>query len=56
MIRNHHAIVIDYKFGQQQLRSHTEQVRDYMALLSHMGYTTEGYLIYTALNRIQPVN
>ena len=56
MIRNHHAIVIDYKFGQQQLRSHTEQVRDYMALLSHMGYTTEGYLIYTALNKIQPVN
>ena len=55
MICGQHAIVIDYKFGHEQPKSHLEQVRDYMSLLNQMGYTTEGYIIYNALNVIYTV-
>ena len=55
MLRGKHAIVIDYKFGHEQPKSHLEQVRDYMALLNQMGYTTEGYIIYNALQTIQTI-
>ena len=55
MISGKHAIVIDYKFGYEQPKSHLEQVRDYMALLRQMGYTTEGYIIYNARNTIHTV-
>jgi len=56
MIRDQHAIIIDYKFGHVQRPSHLEQVRDYMALLNHMGYTTEGYIIYAALQTIHSIH
>ena len=55
MIKKNHAIVIDYKFGHEQPSSHLEQVRDYMALLNQMGYTSEGYIVYSALNTIHTV-
>jgi CRISPR/Cas system-associated exonuclease Cas4 (RecB family) len=56
MIKDNHAIVIDYKFGHEQPKSHLEQVRDYMLLLQQMGYTTEGYIIYNALQTIQSIS
>ena len=55
MINGNHAIIIDYKFGLEQPASHLEQVRDYMALLQQMGYTTEGHIIYNALQTIHTV-
>ena len=55
MIRGQHAIIIDYKFGHAQRPSHLEQVRDYMSLLSHMGYTTEGHIIYATLQTIHSI-
>ena len=55
MINGNHAIVIDYKFGYEQPSSHQEQVRDYMLLLHQMGYTTEGYIIYVALDKIYTI-
>lgn len=55
MIDGNHAIVIDYKFGYEQPSSHQEQVRDYMSLLRQMGYTTEGYIIYVALDKIYTI-
>ena len=55
MISGTHAIVIDYKFGYIQHEKYYNKVRDYMALFSHLGYTTEGYLVYVALNKIQEV-
>lgn len=55
MISGKHAIVIDYKFGHEQPTSHLEQVRDYMSLLRQMGYTTEGYIIYNALQTIHSI-
>ena len=55
MIDGKHAIIIDYKFGQLQSKTYCGKVRKYMKLLQQMGYTTEGYLVYVALNEIQPV-
>ena len=56
MTKDKHAIVIDYKFGLQQKKAHVEQVRDYMLLLNDMGYTTEGYIIYNALQTIHTIS
>ena len=56
MIKGTHAIIIDYKFGHQQRLSHLEQVRDYMSLLQQMGYTTEGHIVYSALNTIHTIS
>ena len=55
MIKDNHAIIIDYKFGHEQPKSHLEQVRDYMLLLQQMGYTTEGHIIYVALQTIHSI-
>jgi hypothetical protein len=56
MIREKHAIVIDYKFGYEQPISHQQQVRDYMLLLSQMGYTIEGHIIYVAHHKIYTIS
>lgn len=55
MIRDGHATVIDYKFGEHRSKTHIEQVRNYMTLLGQMGYTTSGYLVYVTLHTIEPV-
>lgn len=42
-----HAIVIDYKFGEENDKKYFEQVRDYMVLLCDSGYTDiEGWVWY----------
>lgn len=55
MIDGKRAIVIDYKFGLLQPASHRDQVHDYMAELTRMGYQTEGYLVYVSLSQIVQV-
>ena len=55
MLSGNHAVVIDYKFGSEHKRRYHEQVRDYMTMLQRMGYTTDGYLIYVAMNKIEQV-
>ncbi len=52
MIEGNRAIVIDYKFGQEHKQQYREQVRDYLALLGQMGYQTDGYIVYVALQKI----
>ena len=56
MIKDKHAIVIDYKFGKEQRPSYQEQVRDYMLQLRQLGYTSEGYIIYNQIQTIQIVH
>ena len=47
------AIVIDYKFGQEK-SSYRNQVRQYMSLLSDIGYSdVSGYIWYCKLNKIE---
>jgi ATP-dependent exoDNAse (exonuclease V) beta subunit len=55
MIKDKHAIVIDYKFGEEQLPSYVEQVREYILLLKQLGYTSEGYIVYNKTKIIQPI-
>ena len=56
MIKGRRAVVLDYKFGEHEINSHKQQVRDYMALLSRIGYSTiEGYLWYVRLGKVVTV-
>ncbi len=55
MIDGKHAIVVDYKFGQQKSFKYCEQVKEYQRLLQQMGYTTEGYLCYIELDEVERV-
>lgn len=49
------ATIIDYKTG-EQLKSHQSQIREYMTLLSRMGFKkVEGYLWYTNPHQIVKV-
>ncbi|HOY71780.1 MAG TPA: UvrD-helicase domain-containing protein [Tenuifilaceae bacterium] len=46
MVSNGHAVVVDFKFGEQQ-NAHKKQVAGYSELLSQMGYpNVTGYLWY----------
>lgn len=46
MIRDNHAIVVDYKFG-EQLPKHQKQVQNYMQLIKGMNYAdVKGYIWY----------
>lgn len=46
------AIVIDYKFGENELSSHHKQISNYKALLEQMGYSTQAHLCYVALKKV----
>ena len=53
MIRGERAVVVDYKFGERHTKAHERQVKEYMQLLSQMGYKlTEGYLWYLSTGEI----
>ncbi|MBQ8008465.1 MAG: UvrD-helicase domain-containing protein [Bacteroidaceae bacterium] len=55
MLRDNQMIVLDFKFGKPK-NSHRQQVRQYMELLSRMGYTgISGYLWYVDENKIEKV-
>lgn len=55
MIKDKHAIIIDYKFGEEQRHSYVEQIREYILLLRQLGYTSEGYIIYNKARIIQQI-
>lgn len=53
---NSKAIVLDYKFGQSHDPKYVFQVRDYMRIMSELGYrNVEGYLWFAQENKLQPV-
>ena len=55
MLRDNQMIVLDFKFGKPK-NSHRQQVRQYMELLSRMGYTgISGHLWYVDENKIEKV-
>ena len=49
------AIVIDYKFGEEEHAAHQKQVSRYMKLLQQMDFEVEGYLYYVSLKKILKV-
>lgn len=53
MTRGKEAVVVDYKFGAHEKRSHRDQIEAYLALLRNMGYAeVAGYLWYVKLGRV----
>jgi CRISPR/Cas system-associated exonuclease Cas4 (RecB family) len=58
MIKDRKAIVVDYKFGENILKSHYKQVANYMELLREMGNydIIEGYVWYISLGEVVKVD
>ena len=55
MMKDGQVIVVDFKFGKAQPQ-YKEQVREYMNLLSNMGYThIRGYLWYVFNNVLEEI-
>lgn len=55
MMKNSEVVVVDFKFGKEN-RKYNKQVKEYMKLLSDMGYTSiTGYLWYVDEERIEKV-
>ena len=55
ILEDNQATVIDYKFGEKELPSHTKQVQNYARLLHEMGYQTQAYLCYVKLRKVRVV-
>ena len=55
MIDGKRAVIIDYKFGSEHKQTYQEQVRDYVSYFESMGYTTEGYIVYVTLQKVDKV-
>jgi predicted RecB family nuclease len=51
VINGRKATVIDYKFGEAEKDSYVKQVKNYMQLISEMGYDVSGYLSYITLGK-----
>ncbi|KAA6323782.1 ATP-dependent helicase/nuclease subunit A [termite gut metagenome] len=55
VIQGDEVVVLDFKFGKQR-EEHSEQVREYMALLAQMGYgNVSGYLWYVEKGAVVPM-
>ena len=56
MIKWKQAVVVDYKFGEQQSEKNRKQLAEYIALLRQMGYNeVEGWLWYVRQGRCEKV-
>ena len=55
VIRGNEATVVDYKFGDKENKAYTQQVKQYMNLISDMGYRTSGYVCYVSLRKVEEV-
>jgi ATP-dependent helicase/nuclease subunit A len=54
MIKEKHAIVVDYKFGKVQSAIYNKQVKNYSKVLKEMGFSkVEGYVWYVNLNLLE---
>ena len=57
MIGGDRAVVVDYKFGEQDAGRYRKQIREYVNLLRKMGYAhVEGYLWFVRLGRTERVD
>ena len=55
LIKGNEVTIIDYKFTKEKPLSHIQQVREYINILSLMGYTPKGYIWYVDLDEIVDV-
>lgn len=56
IIKDKHAVVIDYKFGRTEEKKYLKQVQFYRTSLKQMGYReVKGYIWYVRLNKVVEV-
>jgi len=56
MIDGKRAVVVDYKFGEQDVARYKRQIADYCDLLRQMGFSSaEGYLWFVKLGKIERI-
>ena len=56
VIRGNEATIVDYKFGETEKKTYTQQVKQYMNLLAGMGYETNGFVCYVALGKVEKIS
>lgn len=54
VMQNSTAVIIDYKWGQEQKKYH-KQLKNYLNLLQEMGFSASGYLYYVDQKRVEKV-
>ena len=52
IFKGNKALIVDYKFGDEILKSHSRQIANYENIIRLMGYETETYLCYVSLNKV----
>lgn len=52
VVQGEKAVVVDYKFGENENKMHTQQVQQYMSLIEQMGYQVVGYLCYVSMAKV----
>jgi len=52
IIKDNVATIIDYKFGEIEYKSYSNQVKQYMNLIAEMGYQTNGFICYVSLEKV----
>lgn len=55
VFRGKQAIVVDYKFGDKENKTYLQQVKQYMELITGMGYEASGYVCYVSLEKVVEV-
>ncbi|MDD4972425.1 MAG: UvrD-helicase domain-containing protein [Paludibacter sp.] len=55
VIRGKEATIVDYKFGDKESKTYLQQVKQYMNLITEMGYQTCGYVCYVSLKKVETV-
>jgi len=55
VIRGKEATIVDYKFGEKESKTYLQQVKQYMNLITEMGYQTSGYVCYVTLRKVESV-
>lgn len=52
VLKNQSAIVVDYKFGNEQRNSYSNQLKQYADLIRQMGFQVEAWLYYVSLGEL----
>jgi len=55
VIQGNEATIVDYKFGDKESKTYLQQVKQYMELITDMGYQTSGYVCYVSLKKVERV-
>lgn len=55
IIKDNTATIVDYKFGEKESINYNQQVRQYMDLITNMGYASDGYVCYVSLGKVVKV-